>query len=85
VIEIVFSNRALRDWKRLETSVQDQIRRKLDFYVESGDPLKFAEKLHDTSLGEYRFRVGNYRVIFDWDGTRILVLRAGHRKEIYRS
>ncbi|HEC97176.1 MAG TPA: hypothetical protein ENI58_03340 [Nitrospirae bacterium] len=28
--------------------------------------------------------MGDYRVIFDIEGTDIVVLRAGHRKEIYR-
>jgi len=30
-----------------------------------------------------RFRIGNYRVIFDLEGDEIVVLRAGHRKDIY--
>ncbi len=38
----------------------------------------------DSSLGSYRFRVGDYRVIFDLEGEEIVVLRVGHRKEIYR-
>jgi mRNA interferase RelE/StbE len=38
----------------------------------------------DPSLGGYRFRIGDYRVIFDIEGDEIVVLRVGHRKEIYR-
>ena len=29
-------------------------------------------------------RIGDYRVIFDIEGNDIVVLRAGHRKEIYK-
>ncbi|MBN2317608.1 MAG: type II toxin-antitoxin system RelE/ParE family toxin [Acidobacteria bacterium] len=34
----------------------------------------------------YRIRVGNYRVIYEIDGKRIVVviLKIGHRREIYR-
>ncbi|MBP9113145.1 MAG: type II toxin-antitoxin system RelE/ParE family toxin [Polyangiaceae bacterium] len=34
----------------------------------------------------YRIRVGMYRIIYDLDGKRaiIVVLKVGHRKEIYR-
>jgi mRNA interferase RelE/StbE len=38
---------------------------------------------HPT-LGGYRFRVGDYRVIFDMEGEEIVVLRVGHRSHIYR-
>ena len=31
-----------------------------------------------------RKRIGNYRVIFDLEDKDIVVLRVGHRKEIYR-
>jgi len=28
--------------------------------------------------------MGDYRVVFDLDGQKIVVLRVGHRREIYR-
>ena len=83
-MEIIFSERAKKDWNRLERSVQNQLRKKIAFYLENGQPLKFAEKLQVPSLGEYRFRIGDYRMIFDLEGNTILVLRVGHRKEIYK-
>ncbi len=36
-------------------------------------------------MGTYRFRVGNYRVIFDLDDEQIVILRVGHRRDIYRA
>jgi len=38
----------------------------------------------DPALGTYRFRIGDYRVIFDIEGNEVVVLRVGHRREIYR-
>ena len=32
----------------------------------------------------YRFRIGDYRVIFDHTDVAIIVLRVGHRKDIYK-
>jgi mRNA interferase RelE/StbE len=40
--------------------------------------------LTDPEIGTYRFRIGDYRVIFDLEGNDVIVLRVGHRKEIYR-
>ncbi len=48
------------------------------------DPLRYAEKLTDPKLGSFRFRIGDYRVAFDLQGDDIVVLRVGHRREIYR-
>uniref|UniRef100_A0A7C3MKC3 Type II toxin-antitoxin system RelE/ParE family toxin n=1 Tax=Dictyoglomus thermophilum TaxID=14 RepID=A0A7C3MKC3_DICTH len=50
----------------------------------SVDLLKYARKLINPKIGSYRFRIGNYRVIFDIDGENIIILRIGHRKEIYK-
>ena len=47
-------------------------------------PSTIAERLTESELGSYRFRVGDYRVIFDLEGDEIVVLRVGHRREIYR-
>jgi len=49
-----------------------------------GNPLQYAESLTDPELGSYRFRIGDYRVIFDIESNDIVVLRVGHRKEIYK-
>jgi mRNA interferase RelE/StbE len=40
--------------------------------------------LTDPEIGTYRFRIGDYRVIFDLEGNDVIVLRVRHRKEIYR-
>lgn len=49
----------------------------------AADPLRFAVKLIDYKLGEYRFRIGNFRIIFDLAGKDIVVLRVGHRRDVY--
>ncbi|QQR75286.1 MAG: type II toxin-antitoxin system RelE/ParE family toxin [Holophagales bacterium] len=41
-----------------------------------------VRKLQGFTVG-YRLRVGDYRVLFDLDGDRILVLRIRNRREAY--
>ena len=36
-----------------------------------------------ASAFEYRLRVGDYRVLFDVEGARVLVWRVRHRREAY--
>ncbi len=75
---------ASRDLKELDISISKRIAKKLDFWVKSDNSLQFAENLTNSELGEYRFRVGDYRIIFDVEGKNIVVLSIGHRKEIYK-
>lgn len=80
-----FSRRAFRLFAKLPREVQKRIITKLDWYVRQDDPLAYAEPLTDYAIGEFRFRIGDYRVIFDLDEEGdILVLLVGHRRDIYR-
>lgn len=80
--EIVFTKKAVTDLERLDDSTRQRILAKLKEYSDS--PFRFAHKLSDARLGTYRFRVSDFRVIFDVDGKKIIILRIGNRKEIYR-
>ena len=79
---LVYTQRALRDIDKLESSIRRRIGRVLLRY--QGNPMKHAEGIKDPRLGSYRFRIGDYRVIFDREGDEIVVLRVGDRREIYR-
>ena len=80
---LVYTRRAAKDIRKLENKIKGRIGKALLRY--STNPFKHAEKLSDPRLGSYRFRIGEYRVIFDFEETEIVVLRVGHRKEIYRT
>ena len=80
----VFKNQALRDLQKLPQEIQKRIIKKLDYFVESREPLSFAENLVNFEIGQYRFRIGDYRVIFDLDDERLIILTLGHRKNIYK-
>ena len=78
----VYTHRAIKDIQKLHLDIQKRIDKTLLRYEK--DPLKYAEKLTDHKLGTYRFRIGDYRVIFDIELDEIVVLRVGHRRDIYR-
>ena len=80
---IVYTNKAHKDIQKLERGVKHRIGNTLKRYEQ--DPIKFATMLTDPKLGSYRFRIGDYRVIFDIEGEDIIILRVGHRRDIYRS
>ena len=80
--ELVYTNRAIKDIQKLDPEIKKRIGKALLRYEEN--PLNYSEKLIDPKLGTYRFRIGDYRVIFDIEGKDIVVLRVGHRRDIYK-
>jgi mRNA interferase RelE/StbE len=63
----------------------NDIRRQIGFRLHllqqdfSGDLKKLK-----GSKNEYRLRVGNYRVLFELEGKRIVVYTVGPRRDIYQ-
>ncbi len=85
---IEFEDAALKELAKLDKQVA---RRILAFLRERvavlDDPRTVGEALKGSKLGEFwKYRVGDYRVITNIeDGVmRILVLKVGNRREVYR-
>jgi len=83
-MKIYFTKNAKKDVESLDSIVQKRIITKLKWYMEQEDPMVFADKLTDFRLGSYRYRIGEYRVIFEVKHNTIYVNKIKHRKEIYR-
>ena len=79
--EVIFSSKAENQLKKLDKQIQERIIVALERI--SIRPEHFVEKL----IGEtgFKLRVGDYRIILDIDNNKllILVLKLGHRKNIY--
>lgn len=82
-MEFVFTYLSFRQFKKLEKNIQKRIDKKLRFYSSQKNPLYFAEPLNDFRYGNWRFRIGEYRVLFDIEQDKIVILKVGHRKDIY--
>ena len=82
-MKIIFSESAFRQLLKLEKIIQQRISNKLDFYISQRAPLEFSEKLTDSKFGQWRYRVGDYRILFDINSDKIIILKIGHRKNIY--
>ena len=81
---IEFAASALREFKALEMAVQRRIATYIDELT--GNPFPPGSKKLKGSPDHYRIRVGDYRVIYKVDGKRllILILKIGHRRDVYR-
>ena len=85
--KLFYTLRAKKDLSNIDLKIADRILDKLDFFIETGEPFRYSKKLSNYSDGAYRFRVGDYRIIFDIDKQGhihiLLILTIKHRREAY--
>ncbi|MBS4029702.1 MAG: type II toxin-antitoxin system RelE/ParE family toxin [Ignavibacteriales bacterium] len=83
-MNVIFAPGALKSLEKLDTATQKRIVAKLEFYFAQKNPLQYAEKMKDSKYGDWRFRIGDYRVLFDIEKDTANILKLGDRKEIYK-
>ena len=85
---IEVTDTALRQLEKFDDTAQRRIWRYLNQRVVPLDnPRKLGEPLQGKRFGEFwRYRVGDYRLVtrIEDDHLVILVVRVGHRREVYR-
>lgn len=81
--EIRFHPEAARAFRRLHGSLRERIAQAIDGLAADPRP-QGAVKL--AGRGDYRIRVGDYRIVYavDDDERFVLVARIAHRREVYR-
>jgi mRNA interferase RelE/StbE len=78
---VIYDEEALQKLERLEKKIRKRIFEKITSTKEK--PFHYFERL--TGRGEYKLRVGDYRIIAEIDekAKRITVLFVDHRKKVY--
>jgi len=84
MISYDFTHQAERMFLSLPKGIQQRIIHKVEHYLQEPNPLIFAKRIVGSPAASYRFQVGDYRVIFDWEVNHILITKVGHRREVYR-
>lgn len=87
--QVIYTEKANQDLGHLDFQISKRIIGKIYQYSLVENPLTFAKRLNNSEAGQYRFRIGDYRAIFDVDQSGnikiLLILKIKHRKEIYRN
>lgn len=83
---VIFSEDAKKDLKKLDTHVAALIVGWIEKNLEGCEnPRQHGKGLTSNRSGQWRYRIGDYRVIAEIQEHEIviLVLNVGHRREIY--
>ena len=78
---VEFKPKAMKD---LDSMQQDSARRVIEKIERLEHNLEGDVKRLTNFTPEYRLRVGDYRVLFEVEGNRIIVYRVRHRREVDR-
>ena len=85
---IEFADSAAKHLRNLDPAVVRRITAFLrDRVVPTKDPRTLCAALKSDELGQFwKYRIGDYRIIAEIHdrGVRILVVRLGHRRDVYR-
>ncbi len=82
--QVLFAPAAEREFRALPQAVQVRLASRINALAAEPRPTGSAKLAGPPDL--YRIRIGDYRVIYAIDDGRLLVLvvRAAHRREVYR-
>jgi mRNA interferase RelE/StbE len=85
--KIEFESAARKELEKLDRPVARRIMKFLYQRVgQLDDPRRIGERLQGTRSDFWKYRVGDYRLICSLEDDRfvVLVLRIGHRREVYK-
>ena len=83
--KVRWHEKTLKDLKDMDRAAAQAIISKIKSYIVKS-PLELGKPLSRNFKGMYRYRSGDYRVVYtiDLENREITILRVGHRKEIYK-
>ena len=82
--QLVYKKPAVKEIQKLPEQIKKRLKIKLEWFASQPDPREFSKPLTKPADAQYRFRVGNYRILFDIEDEKIIVLYIQHRREVYR-
>lgn len=83
---VIFTEKALKSLKKMDKHISSLIIGWVEKNLQGcSDPRQFGKGLTANRSGQWRYRVGNYRLLADIQDEKIIILiiNIGHRREIH--
>jgi mRNA interferase RelE/StbE len=81
--KIEWTEDAIKDLQKLDKFLAQRILKKITWFSHHFDDV-IPEPLSGDLIGTYKFRIGDWRVVYTIENDVIVVHAIGHRREIYR-
>ena len=82
--EVIWKDKASKQLAKIDRTIAKKIKDKVKKYLVQ-DPLNLGEPLSYEYQGLYRYRYGDYRIVYEIKNSElvIIIVKVGHRKEVY--
>lgn len=87
IYHVTYSDQAIKELKKLDRPVRTLIRQWIESRLEGcEDPRAYGKPLSGDKSGQWRYRIGSYRVLAEIrdDEIIVFVVSVGHRRDVYR-
>lgn len=85
--KVVFTEHSIKQFSKLDRQTQILIQKWIKKNLEGcTDPRAHGKGLTANRSGQWRYRIGDYRIICDIDDEKvtIIVIEVGHRSKVYK-
>ena len=73
---------ALEDLEAIPRNVRQRLLRAIEQRLTTA-PTRYGVRLRQSLTGLWKLRVGDYRVVYEMEGTQVTVWAIRHRKHVY--
>ncbi len=70
------------DLRHIPRNIKESLRKAIENRL-AFDPLLYGRPLRQSLKGHRKLRVGEYRIIYRVSGDDVIILKIGHRREVY--
>ncbi|MFZ3135988.1 MAG: type II toxin-antitoxin system RelE/ParE family toxin [Thermodesulfovibrionales bacterium] len=81
--KVEWTKDALDDLEKIDNSIVKRILNKISWFSDHFNSI-IPEPLSGDLSGSYKFRIGDWRVIYTTETGVIVIQSVGHRREIYK-
>jgi len=83
---VILMPEAQSDLRSITPATRTRLLDKLEWMGENAELIQHQALQDDEWKGCYKYRVGNYRIIYRMEHarTKLIVLKVGHRREVYK-
>jgi len=82
--KLLYKKPAVKQIQKLSPQIRKRLKSKLEWFINQNNPIEFSEPLTKPADAHYRYRVGDYRILFDAKDNNLIILYVQHRKDVYR-
>lgn len=82
IYKLFYHHDIAQDLSRIPTNIKDRLRKAIETRL-IVDPINYGIPLRKSLQGHRKLRVGDYRIIYRLEENEIIILKIGHRKDVY--